>query len=66
MGTITQETTQGTALYYRCVILIDEAQLIDSKENVVEAQKSMPVVARIVYDEETYLNWLLDMLNFTN
>lgn len=25
--------------------------------------RSMPVVARVVYREESYLDWLLDLLN---
>ena len=66
IGTVTKDSNQGNVVLYRCIVLIDGTSLSDSKNNEIEAVKSMPVVARIVYDEETYLNWILDMLNFTN
>ncbi len=65
-GTITQETNEGNQIYYRCVITLDASQLVDSKNNTIDILKSMPVEARIVYDNESYLDWILDMLNFTN
>ncbi len=65
-GTITQETSEGNQIYYRCSITLNESQLVDSKNNTIDILKSMPVEARIVYDSESYLDWILDMLNFTN
>ena len=66
IGTITKDSNQGNVILYRCTVSIDQTKLTDSKNNQIDAIKSMPVVARIVYDKETYLNWILDMLNFTN
>ena len=53
-------------ILYHFSVSIDQIKLKDSKNNQIDAIKSMPVVARIVCVKETYLNWILDMLNFTN
>ena len=62
-GTINQETKTGNLLLYRIVITIDEYQL-KSKKDTIQLIKSMPVEARIIYEKETYLEWVLEMLNF--
>lgn len=63
-GTVTQETEKGTEVFYRCEIQLENHVLTASDGTTVEAVKSMPVEARIVYDEETYLEWILETLNF--
>jgi len=45
---------------------MEESELKSSDGEVIKAIKSMPVEARIVYDKETYLDWVLEMLNFKN
>ena len=62
-GTINQETKTGNLLLYRIVITIDEYQL-KSKKDTIQLIKSMPVEARIIYEKESYLEWVLEMLNF--
>ncbi|BBA93425.1 hypothetical protein [Streptococcus ruminantium] len=33
-------------------------------KEVIVLQKDMPVEARIVYNQETYLDWILELLSF--
>lgn len=63
-GTIAQNTGNETQLLYQVVIDLQETKLGD-ETNFVKAEASMPVIANIVYDKETYLEWLLEQLNFT-
>ena len=65
-GTMIQETPQGNMVFYRGIVMIHETYLEASNGDVVNVLRSMPVTARIVYERETYLNWLLNMLNFRN
>lgn len=65
-GTLTQETNNGNAVFYKCKVEIIQTELLSTKGEKIEIVKSMPVVARIVYDKETYMDWLLEMLNFKN
>lgn len=63
-GTITQETSTGNQTFYRIHISIEDFRLKGGDVNRdIEILKSMPVQAQIVYEEETYLMWLLEMLN---
>ena len=62
-GTINQETKTGNLILYRIVITIDEYQL-KSKKDTIQLIKSMSVEARIIYEKESYLEWVLEMLNF--
>ena len=66
VGTIIQETNNGNVVLYRCLVSMEESELKSSDGEVIKAIKSMPVEARIVYDKETYLDWVLEMLNFKN
>jgi len=66
IGTMAQETEQGTMIFYRGIVTIHETQLEASNGDVVQLLKSMPVTARIVYERETYLDWILSLLNFRN
>lgn len=65
-GTMVQETPQGNMVFYRGIVTIHETYLEASNGDTVGVLRSMPVTARIVYERETYLNWLLNLLNFRN
>jgi multidrug efflux pump subunit AcrA (membrane-fusion protein) len=65
-GTITQQTQAGNLTFYKCVVTIDANTLSASDGSKVQIRKSMPVEARIVYDRETYFEWLMGQLNFVN
>ena len=62
-GTIAQETQQGSMLLYRVKISIDEYKL-KSNDDQINVVTSMPVEARIVYEKESYFDWILNILNF--
>lgn len=66
IGTVTQETNNGNLILYKCIISISSKELKASSGETIKATKSMPVTARIIYEEETYLDWLLELLSFTN
>lgn len=63
-GTLTQESNNGNIVLYKCQIAMNDKTLQASNGEKIKAMKSMPVTARIVYDRETYMDWLLEMLNF--
>lgn len=65
-GTLTQETQQGNIVLYKCLVSLDNKQLYSTDGTTIDIVKSMPVVARIVYEKETYLDWLLELLSFKN
>jgi hypothetical protein len=65
-GTLTQETEQGNIVLYKCLVSLDNKQLHSTDGSQIDVIKSMPVVARIVYEKETYLDWLLELLSFKN
>ncbi|HEL2217502.1 TPA: HlyD family efflux transporter periplasmic adaptor subunit [Streptococcus suis] len=62
-GTITQEIQNGNVSFYKVVVALEELTL-KKDEEIVVLQKDMPVEARIVYDNETYLDWILELLSF--
>ncbi|HGQ8545787.1 TPA: lyase family protein [Streptococcus pneumoniae] len=62
-GTISQETKEGNISLYKVMIELETLTLKHGSETVV-LQKDMPVEVRIVYDKETYLDWILEMLSF--
>ncbi|HEL2404784.1 TPA: HlyD family efflux transporter periplasmic adaptor subunit [Streptococcus suis] len=62
-GTITQETQNGNVSLCKVVVALEELTL-KKDEEIVVLQKDMPVEARIVYDNETYLDWILELLSF--
>lgn len=63
-GTLTQESKDGNVILYKCEVSIQKKELSSSDGEVIKAIKSMPVIARIVYEKETYMDWILSMLNF--
>lgn len=63
-GTISQETDQESQSFYRIQIIADSYRLEGGDgDKTIEILKSMPVQAQIVYEEETYLMWILEMLS---
>ncbi|BBA93434.1 MULTISPECIES: HlyD family efflux transporter periplasmic adaptor subunit [Streptococcus] len=62
-GTVTRETKNGNISLYKVVIELESLTLKKGKE-VIVLQKDMPVEARIVYNQETYLDWILELLSF--
>lgn len=65
-GTLTQETENGNMILYKCLVSLDKKELKSTNGTSIDVIKSMPVTARIVYEKETYLDWLLDLLSFKN
>jgi len=64
-GTIIQQGENGSeVMLYQVTVALKTKELQSDKE-IIEARASMPVVANIVYDHESYLEWLLEQLNFT-
>ena len=66
VGTISQDTPQGNMIFYHAIVAINYTYLQASNGDTVYVLRSMPVTARIVYERETYLNWILSMLHFRN
>ncbi|CAM3625091.1 HlyD family efflux transporter periplasmic adaptor subunit [Erysipelothrix urinaevulpis] len=64
-GTITQETPEGNLLLYKAKVALNETEL-KNKDEVIKAIPSMPIEARIIYEKESYFDWLLEKLNFQN
>jgi len=62
-GTITQETKEGNLSLYKVIVELETLSLKKDNETIF-LQKDMPVEARIVYDKESYLDWLLELLSF--
>ncbi|MEG0578118.1 MAG: hypothetical protein RR500_09725, partial [Bacilli bacterium] len=66
IGTVSQETNSGNLVLYRCIVSMNAKELKTSTGETIVATKSMPVMARIIYEKETYLDWVLNLLSFTN
>lgn len=62
-GTIIQQTSQGNVALYKIEVLLDKTSLSNDEE-VIHVYKSMPVEARVIYQQESYFEWLLEQLNF--
>ncbi|ACK91410.1 HlyD family efflux transporter periplasmic adaptor subunit [Bacillus cereus] len=62
-GTLKDESSKEKMIYYRTNVKLGETSLKSKSGEVVELMRSMPVEARIVYAEESYLEWLLNLLN---
>lgn len=62
-GTITQQTPQENQSFYKVEILLKNTSLKNKNEEIHIIQ-SQPVETRIIYDKETYLDWILEMLSF--
>ena len=62
-GTISQETKEGHISLYKVIVQL-ESLTLKHKSKSIFPQKDMPVEVRIVYDNETYFDWILEMLRF--
>ncbi|MCR8850455.1 HlyD family secretion protein [Rossellomorea sp. SC111] len=63
-GTLTQETSEGNLVFYKCVISLKKTELEARDGNEVKIIHSMPVEAKVIYKKETYSDWIFKMLNF--
>ncbi|WP_445487617.1 HlyD family efflux transporter periplasmic adaptor subunit [Niallia sp. 03133] len=63
-GTLTQESSKGNMIFYKCLIRLSNERLMANNGDTIKVMKSMPVEARIIYEKETYFDWLLKMVNF--
>lgn len=62
-GTIFQNgREENSQLLYQIIIELHNTELKSNKDTI-NVQASMPVVANIIYDKETYLEWILNELN---
>lgn len=62
-GVIQNETPEGIVSFYRAKVNISADELQSKSGKTIDLIRSMPVEVKIVYKEETYLEWLLDLLN---
>lgn len=65
-GTLIQQTEQGDVTYYQCRVALNSTTLTASNGDTVSLEKSMPVEVRVIYNNETYLDWIKELLNFKN
>lgn len=64
-GVVTQRVEQSNQQFYRIHVALDSKTLAHGNQEI-KLVLSMPVEVRIVYDEETYFDWLLEQLRFKN
>ncbi|SKA07719.1 HlyD family secretion protein [Pilibacter termitis] len=62
-GTISQDRGSESQILYQVIIELDKTSLKSESEEIL-AKPSMPVIASIVYENENYLDWVLEQLNF--
>lgn len=62
-GVFTSQTPEWNNIFYKAIIEIEEKELKKDGE-VIPLVLSMPVEARIIYDKETYLDYILEKLSF--
>ena len=61
-GTLTQTVGNEQQLFYQVNITLKN-QSLTAKNDQIQVNASMPVTADIVYDKETYWQWLIKQLN---
>lgn len=64
-GTVSQEIGGNTYVFYKAYAELDDVEL-KFKNEIINLKKSMPVEVRIIYDNDTYMDWFLNLLNFKN
>jgi membrane fusion protein, peptide pheromone/bacteriocin exporter len=62
-GTVRNETVNGVSILYRLHVELDSNFLESNSGETVELIRSMPVEARIVYNEESYLGVCVKILD---
>lgn len=65
-GSFIEQSQQGNLIYYQCIISLESTELRASDGDTVSIIKSMPVQARIIYEKETYWDWLRQLINLKN
>lgn len=65
-GAITKEEHGTYADFYRILISINKSKIEDSRHNEIAIKPTFPVKIKVIYSKETYLEWILNMLNFNN
>jgi multidrug efflux pump subunit AcrA (membrane-fusion protein) len=63
-GTIAQEQEERSILYYKAYVRLKTNMLSDKQGNNINVIKSLPIEARIIYNEETYWDWFLQQIGF--
>ncbi|MFM1539590.1 HlyD family efflux transporter periplasmic adaptor subunit [Helcococcus bovis] len=62
-GTTSIQTQEGNKSFYKVKVELETKELL-SKKDKIKLFLSMPVEARIIYDKETYLDYILEKLSF--
>lgn len=62
-GTLKNESSQEPMIFYRARIKLKETSLESKSGEEIELIRSMPVEARVVYKSESYLDWVINLLN---
>lgn len=63
-GTINKENNGTIQTFYRAEISLENDSLLIDKKEKSDLEISMPIIAHIVYDEESYFDWIMSLLNF--
>ena len=56
----------GNQTFYRGIVEVENTYLEASNGDRINMLRGVPITARIIYDRETYLSWILNMLQFQN
>ena len=62
-GTLQNESSGEVKVFYRARIRLHETSLISKSGEEIILLRSMPVEARVVYNQEPYMDWFLNLLN---
>ncbi len=68
---VLQSVSNGTYVdndnnsFYKVIVKLDDTYVSD-KNDVIELSQSLPVRVNVIYDSESYLEWIIEKLNFKN
>ncbi|OCN03834.1 hypothetical protein A4S06_04515 [Erysipelotrichaceae bacterium MTC7] len=60
-GSLSQDSAEGRQLVYRMLVMMNYPKVKDTK-SFQQLKKGMPVTCKIIYEEETYVDYLLTLL----
>lgn len=63
-GAYTKQTNEGSYMFYKCCVSLNKNYLIDNKDNTIQLVKDMPVQIKITYNDETYFDYIINVLKF--
>lgn len=63
-GTVNKENGQNIVSLYRIEIKPDSDFLQDKENNTIKLEPYMNVSVKIIYEEESYFDWFLEVINF--